>query len=393
MTAVKEAFLARDALAVVVALVAEPLQRHTAGRQSMADANTVQLVLTFLRNLLVLPDSSPAPCAPPCPPEQLCAVLLCGAPVLTVPIICIPCKCRQLSAVKGPPATGWLGSATTCHQLFLLQTRFLSWAALLLALHKERVCEARTRRSQARAATTGAGCGASCWSACWMTARSSCWPSWRSTPRGCAGSAGAPLLKSAHVKADARECFSALEACRPVCWKGSDVLQHTFREPWLAGYNALQPRTGIKGAVSASSDPVLACHEAPCVPQPLSRAPAGGQAPLKEQAPLLLEVYDAIFAGLDPAALLDAQPPGATCAPALEQRADRALHGGSKEVKAELDKQERAFQALRHVRPEQALSCQHSTDAALCRSGAGSRCLDAQTHTRDADEPIKLPLM
>ncbi len=59
MAAVKEAFLARDALAVVVALVAEPLQRHAAGRAGAADANTVQLVLTFLRNLVVLPDAAP----------------------------------------------------------------------------------------------------------------------------------------------------------------------------------------------------------------------------------------------------------------------------------------------------------------------------------------------
>ena len=78
MAAVKEAFLARDALAVVVALVAEPLQRLTAGRQSTADANTVQLVLTFLRNLLVLPDSSPAACAPACP-RWCCPLSHCAA--------------------------------------------------------------------------------------------------------------------------------------------------------------------------------------------------------------------------------------------------------------------------------------------------------------------------
>jgi hypothetical protein len=71
MAAVKEAFLARDALAVVVALVAEPLQRHAAGRAGAADANTVQLVLTFLRNLVVLPDAAPTagartPCRPRC---------------------------------------------------------------------------------------------------------------------------------------------------------------------------------------------------------------------------------------------------------------------------------------------------------------------------------------
>ena len=64
MAAVKEAFLARDALAVVMALVAEPLQRSAAGRPTTADANTVQLVLTFLRNLIVLPDRAPTAGAP-----------------------------------------------------------------------------------------------------------------------------------------------------------------------------------------------------------------------------------------------------------------------------------------------------------------------------------------
>lgn len=54
MQLVKEAFMERDAMAVIVGLVAEPLSRHP--RMSEADALIVQLVITFIRNLLVIPD-------------------------------------------------------------------------------------------------------------------------------------------------------------------------------------------------------------------------------------------------------------------------------------------------------------------------------------------------
>ena len=184
MAAVKEAFLARDALAVVVALVAEPLQRLTAGRQSTADANTVQLVLTFLRNLLVLPDSSPAACAPACP-AGVCPLSPCATCASRVCLSCMSCSMCS-THISGPPTNGWADPSTTCHQLLLPQHPL---AAGLWALY-----EARTWCSQARAATTGAGCGASCLSACWTTARLSCWPSWRSTPRGCGHGAGATVL-------------------------------------------------------------------------------------------------------------------------------------------------------------------------------------------------------
>lgn len=92
------------------------------------------------------------------------------------------------------------------------------------------------------------------------------------------------------------------------------------------------------------------------------------QDPLKSEAPLLLEVYDAIIAGIDPAALLNALPPDAASVPARERRAGHAQPGGCKDIKAELDNQERAFQALRNVRPTQALSCMHDTDAAVLNS-------------------------
>ncbi|EIE20339.1 hypothetical protein COCSUDRAFT_58046 [Coccomyxa subellipsoidea C-169] len=54
---VKDAFLAQDALAVVVALVSRPLMRHADGHMSDRDVLIVQLVVTFLRNLIVIPDS------------------------------------------------------------------------------------------------------------------------------------------------------------------------------------------------------------------------------------------------------------------------------------------------------------------------------------------------
>ena len=54
MQLVKEAFMERDAMAVIVGLVAEPLSRHP--RMSEADGLVVQLVITFIRNLLVIPD-------------------------------------------------------------------------------------------------------------------------------------------------------------------------------------------------------------------------------------------------------------------------------------------------------------------------------------------------
>lgn len=54
MQLVKEAFMEKDAMAVIVGLVAEPLSRHP--RMSEADGLIVQLVITFIRNLLVIPD-------------------------------------------------------------------------------------------------------------------------------------------------------------------------------------------------------------------------------------------------------------------------------------------------------------------------------------------------
>lgn len=54
MQLVKEAFMEKDAVAVIVGLVAEPLSRHP--RMSEADGLIVQLVITFIRNLLTIPD-------------------------------------------------------------------------------------------------------------------------------------------------------------------------------------------------------------------------------------------------------------------------------------------------------------------------------------------------
>lgn len=51
---VKEVFINQDALAIVVALVAEPLS--ASGRMNEQDAQLVQLVITFVRNLLCIED-------------------------------------------------------------------------------------------------------------------------------------------------------------------------------------------------------------------------------------------------------------------------------------------------------------------------------------------------
>ena len=58
MLDVKDAFLAQDALVVVVSLVAQPLTRHAEGLMTERDTLIVQLVITFLRNLIVIPDSA-----------------------------------------------------------------------------------------------------------------------------------------------------------------------------------------------------------------------------------------------------------------------------------------------------------------------------------------------
>ena len=52
---VKAAFLAQDALAVVAALVAEPLGKLPRAL-SRQEELLLQLVITFLRNLLAVPD-------------------------------------------------------------------------------------------------------------------------------------------------------------------------------------------------------------------------------------------------------------------------------------------------------------------------------------------------
>lgn len=54
MQLVKEAFMEKDAMAVIVGLVAEPLSRHP--RMTEADGLIVQLIITFIRNLLAVPD-------------------------------------------------------------------------------------------------------------------------------------------------------------------------------------------------------------------------------------------------------------------------------------------------------------------------------------------------
>lgn len=54
MQRVMEAFLTQDALAVVISLLTEPLSNR--GSLSEDEAQLVQLIITFLRNLLKIPD-------------------------------------------------------------------------------------------------------------------------------------------------------------------------------------------------------------------------------------------------------------------------------------------------------------------------------------------------
>ena len=51
---IKEACLDADVVAVLMGLAAGPLSRHP--RMTVEDYQTVQLLLTFMRNLLVVPD-------------------------------------------------------------------------------------------------------------------------------------------------------------------------------------------------------------------------------------------------------------------------------------------------------------------------------------------------
>lgn len=55
MQNIKAAFLAQDALAVVAALVTEPLSKLPQAL-SRQEELLVQLVITFLRNLIAVPD-------------------------------------------------------------------------------------------------------------------------------------------------------------------------------------------------------------------------------------------------------------------------------------------------------------------------------------------------
>ena len=82
MLDVKDAFLAQDALVVIVSLVAQPLTRHAEGLMTERDTLIVQLVITFLRNLIVIPDSASRSGASPLM-VLLCQVLCCKPSPIT----------------------------------------------------------------------------------------------------------------------------------------------------------------------------------------------------------------------------------------------------------------------------------------------------------------------
>lgn len=78
------------------------------------------------------------------------------------------------------------------------------------------------------------------------------------------------------------------------------------------------------------------------------------QAPLKAEAPLMLEVFYALLAGIDAAALLDAPPPSTAPGAAEERRphrAPRAQRGDLANARAELERDQRTASALRQVCP------------------------------------------
>ena len=189
MLDIKDAFLTQDALAVVVALVGPPLMRHAERRMGDRDVLIVQLVITFLRNLIVIPD---------------CSATSGAQGYFTSGIGCRPrLACRSLNL---PPAG-----------------------------------------AQAPAAATGAQCAASSCSSCSRTARWSCCWSWLSTPHR----HGIHMLS----------LWSRQACCSPCRQK-----------PWAL--------------------------ERVCISQGL----------LQGEAPLLLEIFVALFCDIPAKPLLDAAP-------------------------------------------------------------------------------------
>ena len=77
MQLVKEAFMEKDAMAVIVGLVAEPLSRHP--RMSESDGLMVQLVITFIRNLLAIPDRASTAGPPATMHSPPCTAMLASA--------------------------------------------------------------------------------------------------------------------------------------------------------------------------------------------------------------------------------------------------------------------------------------------------------------------------
>ncbi len=112
-------------------------------------------------------------------------------------------------------------------------------------------------------------------------------------------------------------------------------------------------------------------------PDPAAPPPARRQAPLKAEAPLLLEVWDAVLAGLDAAALL-AAPAACFREPGGARRAAQPEPGLMQEARAALDRELRAAAALKQARPAAPAPFAHQRGGRL-RKGVG-RCTASGLH-------------
>jgi len=262
-----------------------------------------------------------------------------------------PPRPRERLPDEQAPRPAAPGEAVQCRQPRRCRRGgLLARAALRLLPTRGDRCARGFGRAQARGAPIGAGCAGSCWSVCWTTARWSCSRSWRSTPRGC----GAPGLTQK----------TATKEALPGQRSGSEQRkEHPQR--------ASEARRAHARAAALSSHSLKPDLAAP--------PPARRQAPLKAEAPLLLEVWDAVLAGLDAAALL-AAPAACFREPSGARRAAQPQPGLMQEARAALDRELRAAAALKQARPAPPAPSLHRRGDRL-RKGV-ARCTTSGLHIR-----------
>lgn len=127
MLDIKDAFLTQDALAVVIALVGPPLMRHAERQMSDRDVLIVQLVVTFLRNLIVIPDCSATS----------------GARACWWSGRCLATKTQQWPSICCCFCSGSSGSHRSAMRSKLLQQLFADSALELLLVMAQHTAEAR----------------------------------------------------------------------------------------------------------------------------------------------------------------------------------------------------------------------------------------------------------